>query len=135
MTVIGALALGIAVASPLRAQSLPVTDTLLTRLTSEALAGNPAIAAERALTRAAAARVRPAGALPDPTVEVGVMDLTLPDFAFRESDFTEVDFELSQEFPWPGSRGAQTGVAQAGARAREAEVGAQRREVAVRLAE
>ena len=135
MTVIGALALGIAVASPLCAQSPPVTDTLLSRLTSEALAGNPALVAGRALARAADARVRPAGALPDPTVEVGVMDLTLPEFAFHESDFTEVDLELSQEFPWPGSQGARTGVARADALAREAEVGTHRREVTVRVAE
>ncbi|MEP6689016.1 MAG: TolC family protein, partial [Gemmatimonadales bacterium] len=85
--------------------------------------------------RAAGARIRPAGALPDPMVSAGIMDLTLPRFAFRESDFTEVDLELSQEFPWPGTRGARTLAASAEARAREADVGTKRRELAVQVAE
>jgi cobalt-zinc-cadmium efflux system outer membrane protein len=79
--------------------------------------------------------VRPAGALPDPMVSAGVMDLTLPRFAFRKSDFTEVDLELSQEFPWPGTLGARTQVARAEARGRDADVGARRRDVTVRAAE
>jgi hypothetical protein len=36
---------------------------------------------------------------------VGVMDLLMPHFEFNRSDFTEVDAELSQEIPWPGSLG------------------------------
>jgi outer membrane protein, heavy metal efflux system len=87
------------------------------------------------MARAAAARVRPAGGLPDPMVSVGVMNLTLPRFAFRESDFTEVDLELSQEFPWPGTLGARTQVARAEARARDADIGARLREIRVRVAE
>jgi outer membrane protein TolC len=66
---------------------------------------------------------------------VGVMDLTLPRFAFRESDFTEVDVEISQEFPWPGTLGARTAAARAGARAREAMVSSRQRDLTVRIAE
>jgi len=117
------------------AQSSPAADTTLARITAEAIAANPSLDASRAMARAAAARVRPAGALPDPMVSAGVMDLTLPRFAFRESDFTEVDLELSQEFPWPGTLGARTQAARAEARAREADVGASRRELSVRVAE
>ena len=122
-------------ATPVGAQAAPSADTTLARITAEAIAANPALDASRAMARAAAARVRPAGALPDPMVSAGVMDLTLPRFAFRESDFTEVDLELSQEFPWPGTLGARTQAARAEARARNADVGARRREVAVRAAE
>jgi len=50
-------------------------------------------------------RIRPAGSLPDPVLTVGVMDLLMPHFEFNRSDFTEVDAELSQEIPWPGSLG------------------------------
>jgi cobalt-zinc-cadmium efflux system outer membrane protein len=117
------------------AQTLPPADTILTRITAEAIAASPSLDASRAMARAAAARVRPAGALPDPMVSAGVMDLTLPRFAFRESDFTEVDLELSQEFPWPGTLGARTQAARAEARARDADVGARRREVTVGVAE
>ena len=121
-------------ATPVGAQVAPA-DTTLARITAEAIAANPALDASRAIARAAAARIRPAGALPDPMVSAGVMDLTLPRFAFRESDFTEVDLELSQEFPWPGTLGAKTQAARAEARVRHADVGARRREVAVRAAE
>jgi cobalt-zinc-cadmium efflux system outer membrane protein len=117
------------------AQSSPAADTTLARITAEAIAANPALDASRAMARAAAARVRPAGALPDPMVSAGVMDLTLPRFAFRTSDFTEVDLELSQEFPWPGTLGARTQVARAEARGRDADVGVRRRDVTVRAAE
>jgi len=129
------MAFAVLAATPLGAQATPAADTTLARITAEAIAANPALEASRAMARAAAARVRPAGALPDPMVSAGVMDLTLPRFAFRESDFTEVDFELSQEFPWPGTLGARTQAARAEARARDADVGARRREVAVRAAE
>jgi len=119
----------------LRAQQSVGSDTLLQRLTAEAVAANPAVQAARAMARAAAARVPPAGALPDPMLTAGVMNLTLPRFAFRESDFTEVDVELSQEFPWPGTLRARTDAARADARGREADVANRRREIAVRTAE
>ena len=121
--------------TPMGAQAAPAADSTLARITAEAIAASPSLDASRAMARAAAARVRPAGALPDPMVSAGVMDLTLPRFAFRESDFTEVDLELSQEFPWPGTLGARTQAARAEARARDADVGARRREVTVRVAE
>ncbi|MBA3317561.1 MAG: TolC family protein [Gemmatimonadales bacterium] len=112
-----------------------VQDTVLARLTNEALAANPSLSRAAAAMRAANARVPAAGALPDPTLTAGVMNLTLPRFAFRESDFTEVDIELGQELPWPGVLGARTDAARAQARARSAEASARRREVAVRVAE
>ena len=121
-------------ARPACAQELPGADSLLARLTAEAFAANPTLRSDRALARAATARVLPAGALPDPMLSVGVMNLTLPRFAFHESDFTEVDVELSQEFPWPGTLGARTGAARAEARGRASSVAARRREIAVRTA-
>jgi outer membrane protein, heavy metal efflux system len=132
-----AFALGLAAWAGTRAaaQAAPAADTILARLTAEAVAANPSLDASRAMARAAADRVRPAGALPDPMLSAGVMNLALPRFAFRESDFTEVDLELSQEFPWPGTLGARTQTARAEARARAADVGARRREIAVRVAE
>lgn len=110
-------------------------DTVLARITAEAIAASPSLVATRALARAAADRVSPAGALPDPMVSVGVMDLTLPRFAFRESDFTEVDIEVSQELPWPGTLGARGDAAKAAAQAREADVRVRRRGITVQVAE
>jgi cobalt-zinc-cadmium efflux system outer membrane protein len=121
--------------SPLFAQSPGPSDSVLARLVAEAVAANPGLEARRAMARAAEIRVRPAGALPDPMLSAGVMDLALPRFALHESDFTEVDLELSQEFPWPGSRGAKTEAARAEARRAGADVATRRREIVVRTAE
>jgi cobalt-zinc-cadmium efflux system outer membrane protein len=131
--VAAALAAG-AIGRPVRAQEPPRADTLLARITAEALAANPSLESDRALARAATARIHPAGALPDPMLSVGVMNLTLPRFAFRESDFTEVDVELSQEFPWPGTLSVRSSAARAEARGRESSVAARRRDIAVRTA-
>ena len=124
--------------SPARSLSQAVelpSDTVLARLTAQALAANPNLQVRQASARAAISRIRAAGALPDPMLSAGVMNLTLPRFAFRQSDFTEVDLELSQEFPWPGSLGARTQAARAEARRAGADVAARRREIVVRTAE
>jgi cobalt-zinc-cadmium efflux system outer membrane protein len=81
---------GLSFPSRIAGQTTPGADSLLARLTAEALAANPSLEATRANARAALARIPPAGALPDPMLSVGVMNLTLPRFAFHESDFTEV---------------------------------------------
>jgi outer membrane protein TolC len=67
-------------------------------------------------------------------LSVGVMDLLLPHFEFNRSDFTEVDLELSQEIPWPGSLGARSGVVRAAAAGARAEEGAVRRELTTAMA-
>jgi outer membrane protein, heavy metal efflux system len=128
------IALATAGGTPLMAQ-VGQDDTTLARLTAEAIAANPSLEASRAMARGAASRIRPAGALPDPVLSVGVMNLVLPRFAFRESDFTEVDLEISQELPWPGTLGARMQVARAEARRAGANVAARRREIVVRTAE
>jgi cobalt-zinc-cadmium efflux system outer membrane protein len=122
---------------PLRlpAQVAQAKDTVLARLTAEAIAASPSLQQSRALAQASAARVRAAGALPDPMLSAGVMNLTLPSFAFKESDFTEVDVELSQELPWPGTLGARTRVAEAEARERLADASARRQEIVIKTAE
>jgi outer membrane protein, heavy metal efflux system len=130
-----AMTAALAGSTVLRAQASPPADSVLARLTAEAVKANPSLEASRAMARAAVSRIRPAGALPDPMLTGGVMNLTLPRFAFRESDFTEVDVELSQEFPWPGSLGARTQAARADARRADADVAARRREIVVQTAE
>ncbi len=110
------------------------SDSTLEALVAEALQRNPAVAQRQAVVRAATLRIRPAGTLPDPMLTVGVMDLVLPGLEFNRSDFTEVDVELSQEIPWPGSLGARSGVAGAAAAGARAEEGAVRRDVTAAMA-
>jgi outer membrane protein, heavy metal efflux system len=119
-----ALAFATAGASPARAQ-----DSLLQSLVAEALARSPTLLQRQAAVRAATLRIRPAGTLPDPLLSLGVMDLQMPHFEFNKSDFTEVDADLSQEIPWPGTLGARSGVMRAAAAGARAEEGAVRREL------
>jgi outer membrane protein TolC len=126
------LAVLVCAATPVLAQQ---RDSLLDALVQEALAQNPSIAQRQAVARAATLRIRPAGTLPDPVLTAGVMDLVLPRFEFNRSDFTEVDAELSQTIPWPGSLGARSGVAQAAAAGARAEEHVTRREIAVSMAD
>src|SRR5712691_11493155 len=134
--ILTASAFVIASAGPAHAQdSAPVAgDSILQSLVAEALARNPTVAQRQAAVRAATLRIRPAGSLADPMLTVGVMDLLLPHFEFNRSDFTEVDVELSQEIPWPGSLGARSGVVRAAAAGARAEEGAVRRELTTAMA-
>ena len=135
--ILTASAFVIAGAGPALGQGLaaPIAgDSVLQSLVAEALARNPTVAQRQAAVRAATLRIRPAGSLPDPMLSVGVMDLLLPNFEFNRSDFTEVDVELSQEIPWPGSLGARSGVMRAVAAGARAEEGTVRREVTTAVA-
>ncbi len=109
-------------------------DSALQALVAEALERNPTVAQRQAAVRAATLRIRPAGTLPDPMLSVGVMDFVLPGFQFNRSDFTEVDAELMQEMPWPGTLGARSGVVRAAAAGARAEEGVVRREVTTAMA-
>ncbi len=124
-----ALALATAGASRARAQ-----DSVLQSLVADALARSPTLVQRQAAVRAAALRIRPAGTLPDPRLSLGVIDLQMPHFEFNQSDFTEVDAELSQEIPWPGTLGARSGVVRAAAAGARAEEGAARRELTTAMA-
>ena len=104
-------------------------DSTLQALVAEALEGNPALRGRQAAFEAAVERVRPAGALPDPTFRGGRFDLFRKHF-----QYTRLEFELEQEVPWPGTLGARTGVARAAAAAARAEASAARREVTVAVA-
>lgn len=104
------LAALIGAAVPVAAQQ---HDSVLDALTVEALANSPSIAQGQAAVRSATLRIRPAGSLSDPMLSLGVMDLVLPGFEFNRSDFTELDAELTQEIPWPGTLGARAGVMRA----------------------
>ncbi len=131
------LAAVVATAGPAHAQdwaSPAAADSALQSLVAEALQRNPGVAQRQAALRAAALRIRPAGALPDPMLTTGVMDLLLPHFEFNRSDFTEVDAELTQEIPWPGALGARSGVARSAAAGARAEEGAVRRDVTSTMA-
>jgi outer membrane protein, heavy metal efflux system len=88
-------------ALPLRAGEAPRAADELAALVAEALEKNPELAAARAETAAATARVRPAGALPDPMVTVAYEnDGAAP--SLGTEPMTRLAFIAQQALPFPG---------------------------------
>jgi outer membrane protein, heavy metal efflux system len=83
----------------------------LTRLVAEALERNPEIKAAARERDAAAARVAPAGALDDPMLEAGIINLPFPETSLRREDMTMKMLGLSQRLPYPGKRGLREELA------------------------
>jgi cobalt-zinc-cadmium efflux system outer membrane protein len=79
-------------------------------LIEEAIQNNPEILAARQKWQAYKERVPQAGALEDPMVGVGVVNLPT-NFSFRDEDMTMKEFSISQKIPFPGKRSLMKGMA------------------------
>jgi outer membrane protein TolC len=77
----------------------------------EALKSNPEIRAARQEQEAARLRIAPAGALDDPMLEAGIVNLPARSFSFNREDMTMKMIGLSQRFPYPGKRALRQDVA------------------------
>jgi len=88
------------------------------RLVQEAIAANPKIAAAREKHAALKEKISQAGALEDPMLSLGVVNLP-NNFEFDEEDMTAKEIAISQKFPFPGKRGLNEEAA-----TREADAGA-----------
>lgn len=108
-------------AEPLQRQGAPISPALSTRagpldeplrrIFAEALTGNPELAAARNERHAAEQRVSPAGALDDPMLEAGVLNLPLSSPSFSREEMTMKMLGLSQRIPYPGKRALKRDVA------------------------
>jgi len=83
----------------------------LSELVAEARAVNPAIRAARRMADAAAARIPQAGALPDPMVTAGFMNVPVPSFDLRQDGMTMGAVQIGQRLPAPGTRSAREEIA------------------------
>jgi cobalt-zinc-cadmium efflux system outer membrane protein len=99
-------------ASLLFGQDNPQGKTGLADLIKEALANNPRL--EAAVQRALAAEkaVSQAGALPDPQLTLGLMNLPVNSFAFDQEPMTGKLISLMQMFPFPGKQALATNMAE-----------------------
>lgn len=88
------------------------TPALLNPLLAEALQNNPEIRAARKEQEAASQRIAPAGALDDPMLEAGVLNVPASSFSFTREDMTMKMLGLSQRFPYPGKRALKREVAE-----------------------
>lgn len=101
----------------------------LPTLLAAAEANNPGIRAARKRAEAAGARISPAGALPDPVLGVGIMNLPVTDPGLGGDMMTMARLQISERFPFPGKRGLRQREAELRAEAAEWEVERVRREV------
>ena len=118
-----------AVVRPAAALDLPVAPPP-DDLVALALERAPSLAALRARVEEAREMVRPAGALPDPMLELMVQDVGFPRWTVGEEDMSMIGPQLTQGIPFPGKRGARRRVAQADVAVKANELELLRREVA-----
>ncbi|SMF95006.1 Outer membrane protein TolC [Methylomagnum ishizawai] len=77
-----------------------------------ALAGNPGLAEIKARAQALAAVPPQAGAMPDPTFNVDLLNVPTRSFSLRQEDMTMLEFGVSQTIPFPGKRDLQRKIAE-----------------------
>lgn len=85
-------------------EQAPQKPVLIAQLVAEALENNPEIQAARREWEAAQQRVLPAGALDDPMLEAGIVNLPAESLSFRREDMTMKMIGLAQRLPYPGKR-------------------------------
>ena len=88
-----------------------VRVTTLPDLISEALRNNPEIAAAAHERDAAGHRISPAGALEDPMIEAGFVNLPTDTWRFNAEDMTMKMLGVAQKLPYPGKRALRQDVA------------------------
>lgn len=116
----GALTAALLLISPAGTAAWQATglDDLLT----EADTANPEIVAARRMAEAAAARVPQAGALPDPMLGLGLMNVPVANPGLGREMMTMMQVQMSGTLPWPGKLGLKEEVALLRAEAAEFEV-------------
>jgi outer membrane protein TolC len=98
-----------------------------------ALESNPMLRAARAAAAAAGERVGPAGALPDPRLQLALMNREAGDFGSTMDPMTMNQLTLTQMLPWPGKLGGTRRAARHGAVAADADADEQARMLAARV--
>jgi outer membrane protein TolC len=110
------------------ASAQAVADTLTAEAAVRiALEANPMLQAARASAAAAAQRVGPAGSLPDPRLQLGLMNRMQSAFGATDDPMTMDQVQLMQMVPWPGRLSAARRAARHGAAAVAADAAEQAR--------
>lgn len=94
-------------------------DPQLAALLAEAAERNPDVHAARREIAAARSRVAPAGALDDPMLEVGLINVPAESLSLRREDMTMKMIGFSQRLPYPGKRALRRELAEREAEAAE----------------
>jgi outer membrane protein TolC len=91
--------------------TMPAVAPALGTLVAEALQNNPELRAAAKETEAASQRVRPAGALEDPMLEAGLLNVPIQSGRLDREDMTMKMLGVSQKLPYPGKRALREQVA------------------------
>src|SRR5512140_632488 len=103
--------------------SIPgIADPALDAIVGEALANSPEYARARAAVAADEERVPQAGALPDPTLSLGIQNDGFKSIQIGKMETSFLQIMLSQPLPWPGKRGLREEVARLAAQGSESAV-------------
>jgi len=131
---IGLLAGALVVLTAARAPAQVGGDTLTVDAAVRiALEANPMLRAARASAQAAAQRIGPAGALPDPQLQLGLMNRMASEFGSTMDPMTMNQLQLMQMVPWPGKLGGARRAARHTAAAAGSDADEQERMLAARV--
>jgi cobalt-zinc-cadmium efflux system outer membrane protein len=111
--------LAAAISSGARAQ-VPVPDAALRKLLDEAATASPEVAQAHAAVEAERAVIAQAGALPDPSLTLGIQNDGFKRIAIGTAETSFINIMVTQPLYWPGKRGLREQVATLGARRAEA---------------
>jgi cobalt-zinc-cadmium efflux system outer membrane protein len=98
--------------SPLWAQEGKPASLKLNDLIEAALEKNPDVLAAKSKWEVFKERPPQAGALDDPMLGLGIVNLPVDTFSFRDEDMTMKEISLTQRLPYPGKRGLRSEMAQ-----------------------
>ena len=88
------------------------TPLELNALIEEALSKNPDVLAAKSKWEVLRERPPQAGALDDPMLGLGIVNLPTDTFSFRNEDMTMKEVSVTQRVPYPGKRGLRSEMAQ-----------------------
>ncbi len=97
---------------PLLAQEGKPAPLKLNDLIEEALNKNPEVLAAKSKWEVFKERPPQAGALDDPMLGFGIINLPTDTFSFRQEDMTMKEVSVTQRLPYPGKRGLRSEMAQ-----------------------
>ncbi|BDU77906.1 TolC family protein [Mesoterricola sediminis] len=92
-------------------------DPRIQALIQEALEANPDLQRARATAQAEKERIPQAGALPDPSLSLGIQNDGFKKIQIGQMEGSYWQVMITQPLPWPGKRGLRTDIARIGAQA------------------
>ncbi len=97
---------------PLWAQEEAGMPADLKAFIGEAVQANPAVKEKAQMKTASKEAIRPAGALDNPEVSLGLLNVPVNTWVLNQQDMTMMELAVSQKFPFPGKRRLRSEVAE-----------------------